>query len=82
MLRDLDALKRAAEAFEREHGDEAQRRWAALGAEPEGELAEQQLAVVNRSASAEVWDALAWEVSRRIDLIERARRELDAEFRA
>jgi hypothetical protein len=80
MARDVDALERASAAFEREHGDEARRRWLQLGAATQGELTEQQLAVIGRGATPEVWDALTWEVSRRIDLLQQARRELDREL--
>lgn len=79
MLRDLEALERAAAEFDRVHGDDARRRWAELGARTDGELAELQLAVVERDASPAVWDALAWEVSCRIELLESARQELARE---
>jgi hypothetical protein len=79
MLRDLEALERASAEFERKHGDEARKRWVALGA-AEGPLAEQQLAVTSTvDATPAVWDTLAWEVACRVDLVEEARAALRSE---
>lgn len=84
MLRDLAALDKAVDLFELEHGAEARRRWVELGAVAGVDLSEQQRSIVeNQSAAADadVWAALAWEVSCRLELVERVRAELAAESR-
>jgi hypothetical protein len=77
MKSDLDALERADKRFREEHGGEARARWIELGADGDGELiALQRQVAERRGAAPEVWDAFAWELELRVDLLEDARKAL------
>jgi len=71
---DVDAFTRAEEEFIEMHGEEAHRRWTELGATPRQALLEQQAEVIARIGGDErVWDALEWEVKRKIEILTDAR---------
>jgi hypothetical protein len=75
LARDVAAFLAADKEFARACGTEADRRWAALGGAAGEALVDRQVAVVDeRGPTRDVLDALAWEITERINLLERARR--------
>jgi hypothetical protein len=73
---DVGAFLRAEREFDKQYGEEAQRRWVALGADSGLPLSEQQAIVIHRVGNApEVWEVLEWEVRCRIQLLTEARRQ-------
>lgn len=77
MASDVIAFEQAEDAFHRLHGEEARARWAALGGRDGGTLEALQLEVIERNGTDRAgWKALAWEVERRINLLEDARAAL------
>lgn len=74
LSRDLDAFMRADDRFVELCGDDAAERWSALGAPLARSLVERQLAAIaTLGVTAEVLDALAWEIGERIVLVGEAR---------
>lgn len=80
ILADLEALGRLEERFSELYGEEARFRWATLGGEAEGTLAECQASAITSAGPApEVWDTLAWELSEQIAVLEQLRKQLREE---
>jgi hypothetical protein len=76
---DVDAFMAAEREFTERFGEEAQRRWSALGASSGPALEEQQATVIKHvGAAPRIWEALEWEVKCKIELLTQARREARA----
>jgi hypothetical protein len=79
MARDIEAMTRADGEFVALDAPAALERWRELGAPPEADLAQAQRAFLQMSASAQVWETLAWELQLRIGRLEAARVALAGE---
>jgi hypothetical protein len=77
---DIGAFLAAEREFTERYGDEAQRRWSALGAASAQPLEEQQASVIRRvGAAPQIWEALEWEVKCKINLLAEGRRQARAQ---
>jgi hypothetical protein len=78
-MADVDAFMASEREFTERYGEEAQRRWSALGAPSGLALDEQQATVIQHvGAAPHIWEALEWEVKCKIKLLAVARREARA----